>query len=170
MRACSGQAVSSGAGIMAARNFSEEAVLSKIDKSRIKDQFARATTLEPQSFDLPFPPSVNSSTFNRKESEGGGRALTDRAEAWVLEAGKELNRQKPKAYIVPVEIWVYLEECRPNADCSNYFKKVEDLLVSHRIIEDDNRKFVRSTHQVWSPETKGCRVSIRPAPSHGGAE
>jgi len=151
---------------MAARKFSEAALL-KLGPSRVKDQFARATTLDPQEFYLPFPPSVNGSTFNLKPENGGGRALTDRAAQWVIDAGKELTRQKPKAYTVPVEIWIYLEE-RSGSDCSNFFKKVEDLLVAHRIIADDNSKFVRSTHQVWSPETKGCRVSIRPAALHGG--
>lgn len=155
---------------MAARNFREEELLGRIDRSRVKDQFARETTLEPQSFDLPFPPSVNASTFNRKESQGGGRALTDRAEQWVKDAGKELLRQKPKAYNVPVDIWVYLEDSGKLQDCSNFFKKIEDLLVDHRIIADDNSKYVRSTHQVWSPGTKGCRISIRPAPVSGGAE
>lgn len=139
--------------------------LAHIEPHRVKEQFARSTTLAPQEFYLPFPPSTNKLTKNNKN---GGRSATREVEQWVRDAGMELNGQKPLSYNVPVEIWVYLEDTHPSADCSNFFKKIEDLLVDHGIIKDDKAKYVRSAHQVWSPETKGCRVSIRPAPLHGG--
>lgn len=134
---------------------------------RVVPQFQRATTLDPQEFYLPFPPSTNKLTKNNRD---GGRSVTREVEQWVRDAGMELNSQKPLAYEVPVQIWVYLEDTHPSADCSNYLKKVEDLLVDHGIIKDDNAKYVRRVCSEWSPETKGCRVSIRPAPVHGGAE
>lgn len=140
--------------------------LAHIEPHRVKEQFARATTLDVQSIDLPFPPSTNSLYQNVK---GKGRVKTMGYNAWLLAAGQEIVRQRLRAYDVPVEIWVYLEDSpRYTGDCSNRAKAAEDLLVKHKIIADDSKRYVRSCHQVWSPETKGCRVSIRPAPVHGG--
>ncbi len=135
-------------------------------KHRVIPQFERAETVLPVSYDLPFPISINGAY---KNVPGKGRAKTKRHISWANVAGVMLKEQKPKRFKVPVEITVYLEE-RRNADCSNFFKVVEDLLVDHGVIKDDNLEYVRSTRQVWSPETKGCRVSIRPAPMHGEAE
>lgn len=150
---------------MAARNFSEEEILGPIDRSRVKDQFAREATYDVQEIYLPFPPSVNAAYAN---SPGTGRVKTKRYHSWARVAGTDLNRQRPKRMKGRVEVWIYLEDSdNRRSDCDNRAKAILDLLVTHKIIEDDDKRFVRSCHQVWSETTKGCRVSIRPVPQHG---
>jgi Holliday junction resolvase RusA-like endonuclease len=160
---------------MAYANRVEDIINGKIDKSRIKDQFARPTTIEPQELYLPFPPSTNGLFRDASDRE---RARGDRKrkcspgyEAWKDTAGFDLNRQNPKRMAGKVEVWIYLQDDdNRRSDCDNRSKAVLDLLVGHGIIEADDKRIVRSCHQVWSPGTRGCRVSIRPAPVHGGTE
>jgi Holliday junction resolvase RusA-like endonuclease len=133
-------------------------------RARVVEQFTPSLTIDPQSFDLPFPPSVNGLTFNR---ESGGRGSTEEALQWKKDAGGLLNQQRPKAYTVRVDVCVYLEDSpRTKGDGDNRIKIVLDLLVAHRVIAGDEKKYVRRSCAEWSPETIGCRVSIRPAPMH----
>jgi Holliday junction resolvase RusA-like endonuclease len=133
-------------------------------KHRVIPQFERAVSIEPVEVVIPMPPSVNAAY---KNVIGKGRARTDRYHSWANIAGQELNKQKPKRMKGRVEVWIYLEDSdNRRSDCDNRSKAVLDLLVDHRVIEDDDKRFVRSCHQVWSETQKGCRVSIRPAPVH----
>ena len=150
------------------RNFTEEALLGKIDRSRIKDQGRSVFTLDPQSSDLPFPPSVNSAYAN---VPGRGRVKSERYRSWERVAKVDLLRQKPKRMKGPVHVTIYLEDnLGARSDADNRIKVPLDFIVSNKIIEDDNSKIVRSVAAIWSPETRGCRISIRPAPLQGGAE
>lgn len=142
--------------------------LAHIEPHRVKEQFARSTTLEVQSIDLPLPPSTNSLYQNVK---GKGRVRTMGYNAWLIAAGKVITSQRVKAYDVPVQVCVYLEDSpKTEGDADNRIKACLDLLVKHRVIAGDCKLHVRRACAEWSPETKGCRVSIRPAPGHGGAE
>lgn len=153
---------------MGARNFSEEAVLGKIDRSRVKEQFARKVTIEPQEFQLPFPPTVNSAYAN---ATGIGRVKTKRFHQWARVASTELLRQRPKRITGPVWIAIYLEDSpQRQGDADNRIKAALDLLVDHKIIDGDSKKTVRRVSAEWSPYQRECRVSIQPAPVHGGAE
>lgn len=154
---------------MASRNFREEQLLGKIDRSRIKEQGYSSFTTDPQEIYLPFPPSVNSMYAN---VAGKGRVKTLRYRSWETSAGYDMNRQKPKRYKGPVELSIYLQEPDDlrRRDCSNYVKAPEDFLVTNKIIEGDHSAIVRKVTVCWSPETRGCRVLIRPALISGGAE
>lgn len=160
---------------MAARNFTEEWLNGRIDKGKAQPQFSRSITLEPQEIYLPFPPSTNGLFRNPTSDEisrgDKKRKCTVGYNAWKETAGWDLNRQSPKRVRGQVEVWIYLQDDDARkSDCDNRSKAVLDLLVDHQVIEADDKRVVRSCHQVWSPETRGCRVSIRPAPGHGGAE
>lgn len=159
---------------MAARNFTEEWLNGKIDLSRVREQGpAIEYTLDPQEIYLPFPPSTNSLFRDPSDKErlrgDTRRKCTVPYNAWKKDAGWELNNQKPKAHKGQVDVWIYLQDDdKRRSDCDNRSKAVLDLLVDHKVIEADDKRVVRSCHQVWSPATRGCRVSIRPAPVHGG--
>jgi Holliday junction resolvase RusA-like endonuclease len=101
---------------------------------------------------------------------GRGRVKTERYIAWQNAAGWDIAKQRPKKVKGKVEVWIYLQDDDDRvSDADNRSKAVLDLLVSHKIIEADDKSVVRACHQIWSPETRGCRVSIRPAPLHGEA-
>ena len=74
-------------------------------------------------------------------------------------AGYALNLQRPPRLTGKVSILIQLEEPKALADCANYEKATVDLLVSHKIIEGDDRRFVRRNTQEWA-DVKGCRVTV----------
>ena len=106
-------------------------------------------------FRLPFPPSVNGMYLN---VHGRGRAKTDAYEKWKSDAGWELKAQRVKPIAGVVEIKIDLDETR-RGDADNRTKAVLDLLVTHGVIRNDSKKFVRRVSIGWEAVT-GCRVSI----------
>ena len=112
-----------------------------------------------QVFDLPFPPSVNGLYRNAR---GRGRVKTDRYAAWINSAGWALkahrNRSPVKGRVV-LHI-MYERKDRRKRDLSNLVKAVEDLLVAHKIIEDDS--LVEQLSLAWSDHITGCRVCLSP--------
>lgn len=115
---------------------------------------------------LPFPPSVNALYATNKKAargknRGRGRYRTKEYEAWLDQAGWELNAQRPPFFEPRCEIRIDLDESR-NGDSNNYEKAVLDLLVKHHVIKDDQKKYVKRTSAGWEPVT-GCRVTITEA-------
>ena len=111
--------------------------------------------------DLPFPPGVNNLFANAR---GRGRYRTERYREWANAAGWELKAQKPRRVRGPVSLEMWFEDKRDRRrDLDGLPKAVCDLLVSFRIIEEDNREVVRELSLKWSRAVKGCRVCIRPA-------
>lgn len=110
------------------------------------------------TLNLPKPPSVNTLFSN---APGRGRVKTPAYRAWLEEAGWALLSQKPAHVTGPVCL-DYLIHDSGRADLGNLEKGLTDLLVSHEIIEDDNRSIVRRITLEWSPHVVGCRVHIRP--------
>lgn len=146
----------------------EEALVARIDKTRIKEQSSSQFTLEPQEIYLPFPPSVNAAYAN---VAGVGRVKSARYRSWERVAKTDLLRQKPKRIKGPVRVAVFLEDSTATrGDADNRIKAVLDFVCAQRLIEDDSKKIVRAVSAIWSPETKGCRVSISPAPMPRGLE
>jgi Holliday junction resolvase RusA-like endonuclease len=71
-----------------------------------------------------------------------------------------------KTFIGPVDISIVLRyPPKGRADCSNFIKVVEDLLVTCGVIEDDSCKYVRSVAARWSKEEDSCRVNVYHAPA-----
>lgn len=106
---------------------------------------------------LPFPPSTNNLFFTTKY----GRARTQRYDSWIMEAGNEILRQRPKKVTGPVTLsFEFQEKDRRPRDISNLIKAPEDLLVKHGIIEKDDNTIVRGISAKWSDEVEGCRITI----------
>src|SRR5262245_45045193 len=85
---------------------------------------------------LPLPPSVN-----HLWRSGRGRVYrSPKYLAWIQEAGWDLATQRPKPVMGPVSISIAAG--RPDGrrrDLDNAsFKAVLDLLVVHRILQDDS--------------------------------
>lgn len=81
------------------------------------------------------PPSVNSLFTN---VTGKGRVRTDRYRVWANAMGWQLKAQRPE----PVKGHIALEivcvrKDNRKRDLSNFIKALEDLLVTHGVIEDD---------------------------------
>jgi len=112
-----------------------------------------------QTIILPFPPSVNSLWNPRK---GGGWRRSDKYRQWLTEAGWELVRQKPVK--IPGRVGVRIHAIKPDKrvrDLDNLAKAVFDLLVTHKIIEDDkNVDAIQMAWQMPSDNLKGVSVTI----------
>ena len=109
--------------------------------------------------ELPMPPSTN----NLFATVGKKRIRTVEYTAWAKEAGYLLNRQRPPLVAGKVSLLIEVEEPKTarHQDCTNRVKAVEDLLVSHRVIQGDDQRFVREVTARWAP-VEGCRVTVRP--------
>lgn len=107
---------------------------------------------------LPFPPSVNNLFINGSR----GRFRSQRYDSWIMEAGNEILRQRPRKVAGPVLLTFEFQEGRDNRkrDISNLIKAPEDLLVKHGIIEADDGSIVRSITSKWTPEVEGVRITI----------
>lgn len=85
---------------------------------------------------LPIPPSVNSLFGNSPSGRAKrGRFKTRRYKSWIEEAGWELIRQRPRPIVGPYRVFITLPKTR--ADCDNLVKPLLDLLVDHRLTDDD---------------------------------
>lgn len=111
---------------------------------------------------LPMPPSVNA-LFATKVIKGVlRRFISKRYEAWQLEAGTALLRQRPiPSFAEPVEMVLKLG--RPDGrrrDLANYEKAVSDLLVEHGILSDDS--LIHKLTMFWANDVHGVQVDIEP--------
>lgn len=111
---------------------------------------------------LPLPPTTNNLFVNI----GKGRAPSHAYKLWRQEAGWRLKAQKPRTVSGRVVILIGVE--RPNtaagraSDVDNRVKALLDLLVKHKVIDDD--KTVDGLAVAWNPPGKGeARVLITPA-------
>lgn len=120
---------------------------------------------DPITLNLPMPPSVNELYANRKPVvKGFGRRRTEKYERWRTEAGWSLKLQKPKPVLGAVSIHIDLEDSDGRiTDADGRLKAPIDLLVAHRVIEGDSKKFVRRVSAEWRKDIKGARVVVTPA-------
>ena len=107
---------------------------------------------------LPMPPSVNGLFLNRI----GGRSITKRYADWRKEAGIALINQRPERVSGRVSITMAVQEPKRASDLDNRIKPVLDLLVEHRVIDNDDNRFVRCLQVLWDKSTDGVRVQIEP--------
>ena len=108
---------------------------------------------------LPRPPSLNHLYVNVPKR---GRVRSKRYMTWLRAASNELLAQKPGRIEGDYVLWLYVE--RPDnrkRDLFNLPKAVEDLLVEHKIVEDDSRCV--EGHVSWAGEGRGCTVMVEPA-------
>lgn len=97
---------------------------------------------------LPAPPSTNMLFRNVR---GKGRVRTEKYDAWLAEAGWKLRMQRPESVKGPVVLVIGVERMSKTADIDNRIKAVADLLVKHRVIDDD--KNVMAVAAAWASET-----------------
>lgn len=115
------------------------------------------------------PPSTNELFYNRSEKQKEialakgvklrGRGRTGKYNAWREEAGWMLKQQRQKPISGPVAISLEVED-KGSCDLSNLAKAVEDLLVSHGMIEGDDRSCVRKIAMEWA-QVEGVRVTVQ---------
>lgn len=113
--------------------------------------------IEPISIiDLPLPPSVNNLFVNAGKR---GRVISKPYKAWRDVAGWQLARQRPGAIKGRYALEIYIQS-DARADIGNLEKACSDLLVAHRVIEDDALAW--ALHIYRDPRiTKGCRLVVR---------
>jgi crossover junction endodeoxyribonuclease RusA len=107
---------------------------------------------------LPFPPTTNSLFAN---VPGRGRVRTQRYRTWAVAAGWDLKAQQPQSIEGDFILEIILG--RPDKrrrDASNFIKAVEDLLVEHRIVEDDC--LAQKVSIAWG-DVQGCQAIVRAA-------
>ncbi len=102
---------------------------------------------------LPYPPSTNNLFRNR----AGGRAKTEAYNAWHQHAGLVLNGQRIERTPGPVVIDITVERRRKTADIDGKLKAPIDLLVEHRVIDDDRN--VAEVRARWGA-VEGCEVRV----------
>lgn len=108
---------------------------------------------------LPAPPSANALFQNKP---GKGRARTKLYDDWLGHAGWRLREQRPASLLGPVLVIVGIERTSRQADIDNRIKATLDLLVSHKVMQDD--KFVAGLAIAWNPAKNGLmRLLIMPA-------
>lgn len=109
---------------------------------------------------LPFPPSVNEMYLNNK-GKGRGRIPAPILVAWRYEAGGFLKVQKPKKMVARCIVTIDLDD-RRQGDCANREKAVTDLLVTHGILQGDQKKYVKRVSTGWE-KIENCRVTLTEA-------
>lgn len=113
--------------------------------------------VDPLTLVVSMPPSTNSLFAN---VPGKGRVKTGLYKAWITEAGYQVNRQPKWAFVEDVALTITVGPRDKRADISNRIKAVEDLLVRHGVLEDDNQ-VVRVTAQ-WG-DVRGCQIDVEAA-------
>lgn len=118
------------------------------------------------SIRLPFPPSVNSMYVN-----GGfrGRSKAPAYKSWSAIAGYALNQQRPGRFEGPVHIAYTFGKKKGRFDLSNFIKPIDDLLVHHKIIPDDNSKVIVAFSVGQDPEIEGVLVHVSALSEQGEA-
>lgn len=113
---------------------------------------------EPFTITLPMPPSTNSLFPGQRR-----RYRSAEYEAWITEAGWELKRQRPPKAAGRVSLLIEVAEPKTKRaqDVTNRIKAVEDLLVSHGVIQGDDQRYVRRVTAEWA-DIEGVRVTITP--------
>lgn len=109
-----------------------------------------------QTFFLPLPPSVNNLYLNLP---GRGRVKSPKYRAWINEAGWKLLATKPVK--VTGDLTLIVRAIRPDnrrRDLGNLEKAVSDLLVAHRVIDDDSS--ITSLSMQWTSENLADGISV----------
>lgn len=108
---------------------------------------------------LSMPPTTN----NLFVGTGRRRVRSPQYNAWINTAGWELTRQRAPRLKGPVAVLieVSLNESTDTWDVCNREKAPMDLLVTHGVIQGDNRPCVREVCMRWS-SVEGIRITVIP--------
>lgn len=83
---------------------------------------------------LPVPPSANNLFANMK---GAGRVRSENYMKWIRDAGWHLKAQKPGSISGRYSLSIVLPS-KTRGDIDNRIKSISDLIVSHRVVQDDS--------------------------------
>lgn len=114
---------------------------------------------------LPNPPSANALFANRKRDPFAkptarklpGRVKTAKYRQWIEDAGWMLAMQRPGSIVGRYTLDI--TPGRGMADIDNLVKGISDLLVSHRVIEDDS--LAERVTLSWGPDGAETVVVVR---------
>ncbi|MTH96559.1 RusA family crossover junction endodeoxyribonuclease [Roseibium sp. RKSG952] len=106
---------------------------------------------------LPFPPSVNAMYRN---VSGKGRVKSADYKKWEKQAGFLILEAKPRPHTGPVRISYTFGAKSGRWDMSNFIKAIEDLLVTHGLIEDDSAKIIKRFTVTQNPNLEGVLVRV----------
>ncbi len=127
-----------------------------------------ATSSTPQiTLRLPFPLSVNDLWLNRKKGVGRGRIPTSAYKQWKQDAGFMLNVQRPPKLEGRHRISIQIDQ-RRQGDADNRIKCVLDLLVLHKIIPGDQKKYVKGVSIDWEAVDE-CIVTLTKVADYANA-
>ena len=118
------------------------------------------STNQEQRFWLPNPPSTNNLFIDAPGRSG--RPRSEDYNRWHRQAMQELYLQKPRRLDGKVKLAFFFGLRSPVADCSNFIKAPEDLLVEAGIIAGDSAKFVQGLSSCWVPNYVGMVVHVTP--------
>jgi Holliday junction resolvase RusA-like endonuclease len=110
---------------------------------------------------LPLPPSTNN-LF--KTVQHGGRAKTGSYRDWIKTAGWNIEQLQIAPLRGRYELTIMLPAAM-RGDISNRIKAVEDLLVAHRLTDDDSRcdAVIARRHERIAPKTCVVVAKLSPA-------
>ena len=108
------------------------------------------------TIDLPAPPSLNNLFVN---IAGRGRIKSTAYQEWIRDAGWILQVQNPGCVSGPYSVTLLANrhDARFN-DLDNGAKAAVDLLVKHRVVEDDS--LCESLTIKWGNPRSGMRVTV----------
>lgn len=108
---------------------------------------------------LPFPVSVNAMYANKLKA----RKKSDRYATWINAAGWELAAQRQKPVHGPYHLHLILfQKDNRRLDPDNFIKAVSDLLVTHKLIDDDS-ECVSLSVERFKHHKRYCQVQVRPS-------
>src|SRR4051812_34736801 len=109
---------------------------------------------------LPTPPSSNALW-----KYGRGNVFKSEVyKAWLEEAGHRLNRQHPAPVHGPYRLTILAQRPpRRHRDLGNLEKALSDLLVRHRVVDDD--AWCDDIRARWVTAAPGVALRIEPADS-----
>jgi len=114
----------------------------------------------PTTILLPEPVGVN--RLHGARRTGKRRYRTPKYEAWIEEAGWEIRLQKPEPIKGKYRLCVEISD-RSRKDADAVLKATADLLVAHRITDDDALCIEVTAWKVDTVERGRCRVTVWPA-------
>lgn len=109
--------------------------------------------------DLPMPPSTNGLYRN----SGKKRFKTRRYRTWLNAAGHDVTQQPCQRHLGHYSISVYIcPRDKRKRDVDNHLKAISDLLVEHRLVEDDS--LAQSAHVEWCAHIPKGRALVHIGP------
>lgn len=124
-------------------------------KVKVLEKETEGVTIE-----LPMPPSSNNLFVN---AWGNQRGRTQEYQAWAKAAGRKLDTYglSPCTGLVRLKMTIHGGKGFPiSSDLSNRWKAIEDLLVTHGILKDDNVQYVVGHTDDYVPPTEKGQQAI----------